>query len=809
MAEGSVESTKSNHGGVNAREDLDDEQQPKVIGMALVVEEVGKLSKLAFRYPPADPTETDRGNTTGDTNRNTIAGVNHSRYAQSAAANYPHGKVDGKKTSQTSQNQHTSQRSRHQDNIFFTLPPSAMAKLFRTKPALCGQPMTLLVGGTVFCCRSVLLNHGPSSSQSQSDDNDCDQSRQSASGTVATARSSAATVTSAGAGSASPSSPALDCLVMFSIIVAVLPAQNSNYRDKKGLSAHGSSTRPDSSPMSKPEQNMGAGSESKAKSEREYLSQNYPVVRRIHLSLSRLCAALEREERRCLYMSRQVSMLLSIAGGQMDYDSDSTKAGSSNKMNKLKDGAGGSTKREQKLNEADRMELMITANPPPPIPYDHYNANSTDGGSGGDPRSPNPPDIRRAVTLHGNLAAELRDTFHALERNDLAIQTSPASLLTGRDGIVYINLHIAVIIEAATKRIREKEVKGVELALRPYHTILFPNVSAPELLRNISSTSSSNSDGDLSQRRLEKLLLVWDSQKKLTEMAKDAALPFGALEESAMSLIEFGACIPAPVITDATRFACQRGAVKLMSSLRLKFAQQFSHMAPIFLVVAALTGTAPNPVSTSGGNISSASSSSFLTLGDVKRFCRRAFEEITTPIGKSEGAREESEQTIPSMYRMLTDRLVAILTVDEINTSSDVDNLIESLLMSMTTWLRSHCIIVELKDFFVAIESSHSEKSSSGEKSKEPHEDKKIDKSAFPYEYTDEDFEYIFKVCMMRDYLSGSISSTALSWRLKKDNLLAREDALFIREFRDWGVRESKLQVVTRIPCDADDWGAC
>jgi len=697
----------------------DDERQQKVLGMALVVEEVGKESKLVFRYPPSANEDVSiiNTNTNNDGNSKTQSGE------------------DVKMSSSTKD-----ENMRHQDNIFFTLPPPVMAKLFRTKPALCGQPMTLLVGGTVFCCRSVLLNQSQGGGIHSFDDNASLHSKQSSHAQPGI--------------DSSPTS--LDRLVMFSVIVAVLPVQSSRYKINSSLKK---------------------GSSEEIQSEKKYRSQGYPVIRRIHLSLSRLCAVLEREERRCLYMSRQVSMLLDIRG--LINSPEATESGISN--------ADGKKCESNKLSEADRMELMITAKPPPPVTFDHN--------AGGDTRN---PEFRRAIPLHGNLASELRDTYHAMEQNDLAFQISPASLLTGRDGIVYINLHIAVIIEAASKRISDIKRTGLEspITLRPYHTILFPSVSAAELLRNISSTGSSP-DGDLSQRRLEKLLLVCDPKKTLSDMAVDAALPLAAITESAMSLIEFGACTAAPVITSSTRFACQHGAVKLMSSLRLEFAQQFSHVIPIFVFVAALTGSHQSSSTPSGA------CSSYVTFGDVKRFCRQAFDKITTPAEE----KEESEHVaINSTYQMLTDRLVAILSADQIN--NDVDNgggisfqSVESLLMSMTTWVRSHSIIVELKDYFVTIESSHSEKDVDNRQNTEKQEYKRFDSTdmrASPF--SDDDFECIYRECIIRNYLDGSISSTALSWRLKMEAL---------RDFRDWGVRENKLQVVTRIPCDADDWGAC
>merc|ERR1712238_252856 len=54
------------------------------------------------------------------------------------------------------------------DDLFFRLPPRAMAKLFRARTPMCGQqPTTLTVGGTIFCSKSVLLQQSHHQQQQQ------------------------------------------------------------------------------------------------------------------------------------------------------------------------------------------------------------------------------------------------------------------------------------------------------------------------------------------------------------------------------------------------------------------------------------------------------------------------------------------------------------------------------------------------------------------------------------------------------------------------------------------------------------------
>eukprot|EP00558_Chaetoceros_sp_UNC1202_P003370 CAMPEP_0197246170 /NCGR_PEP_ID=MMETSP1429-20130617/10712_1 /TAXON_ID=49237 /ORGANISM="Chaetoceros sp., Strain UNC1202" /LENGTH=102 /DNA_ID=CAMNT_0042706781 /DNA_START=19 /DNA_END=323 /DNA_ORIENTATION=- len=95
-----------------------DEWQHKVLGIALVAEEIGKLSKLVFRYPPSpqhgpDADAEDQSNIPSNTSAsNSTAKRNRSESS----------------TDQNVQNEESEQK----ENIFFTLPPRVMAKLFRT-----------------------------------------------------------------------------------------------------------------------------------------------------------------------------------------------------------------------------------------------------------------------------------------------------------------------------------------------------------------------------------------------------------------------------------------------------------------------------------------------------------------------------------------------------------------------------------------------------------------------------------------------------------------------------------------------------
>ena len=97
----------------------------RVLGVALVVDQRGTGSKLVARYP-TQPSKSPLSGAPTD-----LGGGQHAN-------------------SKTEMN--------HPDNdLFFSLTARQMAKLFRTKKTLCGNPMTLTVNGTVFCCRAVMM----------------------------------------------------------------------------------------------------------------------------------------------------------------------------------------------------------------------------------------------------------------------------------------------------------------------------------------------------------------------------------------------------------------------------------------------------------------------------------------------------------------------------------------------------------------------------------------------------------------------------------------------------------------------------
>jgi len=192
---------------------MTDQAPFRVLGIALVVEERGKGARLVFRYPAVPECDAD--------------------------------------------------------NLFFTLPPRTIAKIFRPKKPLSNQPMTISLGGTVFCCRAVLMSaeHLKDSS----------------------------------------------ALVLFSVIVSLIPSVHTSAipisgwyeRDITDLAGAGS-------PQARMQRK---GEDAETRSKRVHLkpSTSFLALRKIHVSLARLCRVLEREEQRCRYVSLQSVQLQKIA----------------------------------------------------------------------------------------------------------------------------------------------------------------------------------------------------------------------------------------------------------------------------------------------------------------------------------------------------------------------------------------------------------------------------------------------------------------------------------------------------------------
>ena len=431
----------------------------QVLGIALVVDEIGKGARLAFRYP-VTPT------------------------------------VD------------------NADDLFFTLPPRVMAKLFRPKKPLCGRPMTISVGGTVFCCRAILLD---------------EESH----------------------------------LVLFNVIVALAPSV------------------PTSLPIAGW---FDAGSKESGETSVITPSSSFLAVRRVHVSIARLCRVLEREERRCQYVSLQSAQLIRIQGEvRQAMDERRKPASSANSVDgSASEAAARRPKHRRGLSSTTAAALSLSAPSAQAESSDHHHHhhNSNPKSQEHDQHEIEQEILELVMAAappaqhHGNLAQELVQVYHSLARNDHEFLPTPSILLSGNHGIVYLNRHVSVYMEAASGPSLISNARP-----RSYQTLLFPHASPKELVQTLSTSSA--------PQRLQQLLLMVNPRKALSEIAMDAALPLPVVLELAAFLVKQGACVVSSVVSRSTKLACASNAIRCMQERALDFSQEFG--VSIFVAVSVLT----------------------------------------------------------------------------------------------------------------------------------------------------------------------------------------------------------------------------
>lgn len=689
-----------------------------VLGIALVVEERGKGSRLVFRYPV------------------TASTIPHSSGASSDS----------------------------REDLFFNLPPIVMAKIFRPKRPMCGQPLTIKVERTMFCCRAVLF----------SDDDD--------------------------------SSKKASNLVRFCVIVAVAPSTSTSAVPIAGWF---DSEQPQSL------------LETKSVSFRS-------VTRPIHISLARLCRVLEREENRCDYLSIQSSHLRKL---RSNYGLSDTST---------------ATKNIQR--ESASSKVAAPQNTSSDVPGRHRRMGSgissvvgslsgatPDGGNLSGDLGISESDLQKTAILqqqeleqeaveamlaaqhplqedtnthyhhrhHGNLARELAQVFHALSRNYDSSVLTPTSLLSGRDGIVYINRHVAVPIEAVSgdsavlssvpKNNIGKMVLDYQPNVRPYHTLLFPHASPREFMETLSSLYPSI----YSPQRLQQLLLMANPRKSLTDIAIDAALPLPIALELTRHLVSHGICIISPVLSGSSRFTCRHDAMPRMKELSLDFIHNFGPGLSIFMAVSALTVDSI-PLRQVLSHVSSPRNDDRDNEDNTLR--RVLGERIASALRQPclpPGLVFDKGSAQRSGYGDFS--VAGDVHCDDQSTVPRED--IEEVIHSMTVWLRSHLIIAEMKDYLVSIRtrlSSIPSDTSEGSGASEPDGDRMKNQPLINVRNPE---ETLYQELLGTDCLNGHISTLALCWQHGLDSQQ-------LHRFQVWGVRTNRIRVVSRIPTSTDDWNA-
>lgn len=676
-----------------------------VLGVAMVVDQIGVGPRLIARYPTQPSASI-------------IDGWENPNHDPASSVEAP------------------------RDDLFFTLTPRRMAKLFRTKKSLCGRPTTLSVNGTVFCSHSVLMDADEGGDGDTAND------------------------TSAAASGIDDNTK--NRLALFSVIVALSAPTSHTSVPFSSLLDGATEDQLDLQRYLKEITTTAAnpGHFIKPGPTRGSVSAAFLAIRRVHISLSRYCRVLEREERRCQYVSMQADRLSAIrnerrkkwedrksvsassnskqgvgaAASPASVISKSAKAGhhrrgssfvgGEEKINAMKEQAGIVSVQEAQRREQEILELMLAA---PPV---------LEGNS---------------VRHRGNLARELVQFFHSLSRNDLQYPPTAAALLSERDGVVYVNQHIAIPVEAATLKATQLSNNGH--IVRPYLTLLFPQASPSELLQAFQES------GSAPPQRLQQVLLTVNPQKPLTEIAVDANLPMHTTMEIASYLVARGACVSSPVVSRSSRLACFR--IEKIPELALEFSQTFANV-DFFRLVSFLTSSK--------------------TLG--KALLYLTGDEETDVEGPKSSSRSKSREEGTWLRECLApsgtvrQELTKALVLSDWARSSNPAlgrqprrwiGELEELLFAMAVWLLSHRVLTQMQDYLVVADMEGTRQDANS---------------------SDSNSDALYRELLESNFLNGDVSVMALSWRLGIDQ----------QALRSWGLKHSRIRVVSRIPGPSDDW---
>lgn len=635
------------------------------------------------------------------------------------------------------------------DDLFFKLPSRQMAKLFRPKPALCGKPMTLSVGGTVFCCYATLMDEPGEAS------NDED----------------AATTDTR------------DHLALFSVIVALAPQARafsipiSGWTDTTEERAD-ALAREAAAALDK---KRGACSEDQVPGSR--LSASFLSIRRVHISLARLCRVLEREERRCKYITLQSDLFKRIR-------SDVHKKWIENQAHKSV-----STPKTNISSASSPVSMAAKAPPAPERKGRHRRASSfskefplplIDRGTAtvstvDDLASEREQEVMEVILAappisdecltgrnrshNGNLARELAQVYHALNRNDNDFPPSPSDLLTGQSGIVYVNRHIAVAIEPLAPN---RGVTEQQTALRPYHALFFPYASPGELLDSLKVSGSTTS------QRLQQFLLMVSPRKSLKEAATDANLPYQAAAEIAAFLVSQGACLIAPVLSRSSRLACDH--IQTIQKVSLAFSQTFGSAIHLLLLVSYLTKN--------GWTIGEAMTSLSSSMETEAVMLRGMLKYTLHYQGHGPVLNNEPPSPADTIDDSLSTHPIEPRLAEEI----------EDLIFQMATWLRSRQVLLHVLEFLVVGESARSTSSLNGyDMESRSNAEKKVDITLKADRASD---DALFADLLNSGCLDGNTAMLTCGWKVGSD-------APRIRAF---ALRHPHIRIVSRVPTADDDW---
>jgi hypothetical protein len=844
-----------------------------VIGIALVVDQVGKGPRMILRYPTAAVPTTPLGsvstnssssgtsssrtktslysNSSSNTsssvsnpNRSSEVGTskslkgsltkgNTTTPTSTAAAPQPRTSEKSSSTKATTTTSTTPEVVKN--NLFHRLSGRQMAKLFRPKPSLCGQSITVTIDNTYFCCHAVLLestfsattthsntessavasttNRGSSNEEKEREDTSSSVPTVDSVGTTAQESQAKDNTTTA----TKEQQESQQQIVLFSIIVALVPTS--------AIKSSASSSSQYVNPTKLQQQQHKSGTCS-------YTNPIVPAIRRVHVSLSRLCRILEREERRCQYVSCQTRLYEAIRseltstssslpiksakpiittrsivdkaalllqkeeavadnGGVSGVPSTKTTfatpnnnvtasslSASSSPLTVTENSQAGSSNTSMTTNNDNNTTTKVnttshrrtgsfsfsssldSVSAAPATTYHTSTSESTTSNSvlsfhSNLQQSSRPvavlssydmiqqeQELEQSILetimtspptrytnetgsieiMHtGNLAQELAQVYHAFARrvtdkNNTAtasrsIQDPVLSSTTIHDGVVYMNRHIAVLIEAVASNSINKvraqttqhesyipasfsqqttetnhvsaNTNSAPYLIRPYMTLLFPHMTPNRLLKSLNNQHVSSNQPMAPPRRIQQLLQVLNPKKSLSEMANESFLPLQITLELATQLVRQGYCIVSPVLSYSVCLVCSNNVPQRIQDLALPFYQQFGFVQ-LHLLVFVRYLTEPNR--TMGMSISQL----VHTSGD---------DHINDPILTLVRKSIVNSMLSQTPGSSIDDDNDSVLQPSDSSNAQDM----EEIVYEMIVWLCYHQLIVPVQEYIICI----------------------------------------------------------------------------------------------------------
>jgi hypothetical protein len=501
-------------------------------------------------------------------------------------------------------------------------------------------------------------------------------------------------------------------------------------------------------------------------------SGTFLAVQKIHISLARLCRVLQREELRCRYVAIQSMRLHEIVETFKNLQSQSSSAvnASTSEIGPLRhrrtvtSGTVGSSAlvteeaidREdsatelQKRQERDHevLELMLAA--------------TIDG-----------------PQIYGNIVRELVQAYHAISQVKLLSTPIASAILTAKDRTVFINRHVAVPLEC----VAVDSLTDLPRKVQPYHTLLFPRVSAAELSDSLTSCNS----------RMRNFLSFISPSKSMIELSRDTAVPLSSILDIATYLTTNRLCFASHVIKKKSILASCESAIERIHDQALQFSQVFYHLS-IHIIVSILTrgcsieDLAEKLVSEDGHDSNTLGLALFQIVTRVRSSRDEESRKNRTNI--QDLTLQRIEDSLPRGFFGDTKGLEGGISLiqddsddERINASTITMVSLEDFLMNMAVWLCARHILIPKQQYLVYIDQ--------GLESCTPqmgcNDPPTMDTSRI-----------LLDMLLMEGYLKGKMSTLAMCWRFN----IHKRDLL---RLQSWGHEMGCLVSVWRIPRDGDD----